>query len=356
MKRLSNIELLRCTAFLMVIFIHVSTSGLFIDNGIKLYSVSWYYSTFIRNLVNPAITLFILISGYVTYKNKEKFSIRKQIKKIYIPIAIYMPFFIYVHVQLLGLNINSFIEIFKIFISLDGIVHHLWYVVSYTFILFLIPLMISGIDNLNKNKIRSIIIYGLSVIGISELINIVFSIGSFKCMFSNYVLYMLMLFITGSYIAKYDVKIKKKNLLLIILIALLSNYIIFYILNSKTGSEINFATIDNNFNILNIIQSICIFLFFKNLTINSSVINNVSKYTYGGYVIHTFYIFSLQKFFPFLNYVRYNSYFIFDILFVLSVAICSLCTEYIRVKVFLLIDKKLKSRRIYGKKENFDFI
>ena len=330
-SRESNIELLRIIAFLMVVFIHVSTVGLYIPHGITHSTkLSWYYSTIIRCITNPAISLYILISGYLLSK-KNEINVCKNLKRLFIPLLIYLPFFVYAYIDLYSkTNINPASQIFVDFITLSGMFHHLWYIFAYTFIIFISPIVLNAITSVDRKKIKIILILCALFIGVSNIIGCLFNIGILKGMFDNNVLYLMIMYMIGLYIGTYNVKYPKKVLIILILLCFSINYYIFYCQNNNMSGYLNLSMIANNFCITNIIASICIFLFFKDISFNNKIINKIAINTYGAFIIHTFYILYLQRILPFTNYVRYNNYFIYDILFVLLVSTCSILTEKAR--------------------------
>lgn len=341
MKRKSNIELLRILAFIMVIFIHVTEVGLVIPNGIESHSYTWYYATIMRAFVQPAVTLFILISGYVVYFNREKYSIKKNIKKILIPIIMLTPLLFVVNILVYGLSINTAVGFLSEMITFTGVYHHMWYVAVYLFIILITPMLINGIERYSKKNYTILLIIMYILIGITELINIVGQINCFQGMFSNQIIFFIAIFLTGYYINKYNVRMKKIINFILYIILFYVRYKIFLHYN-PINAPLNFTIIANNFNILNILCAILIFLFFKELkTKENKIINHIAKLTYGAYIIHTFYIFYNQKFIPFTQFVKNENYYLFDIAFVLSVAICSLFTEEVRNLIEIAYKKML---------------
>lgn len=345
MKRENNIELLRIIAFIMVVFIHVTPNGLTLPDGIAFHSTSWYYATLIRCLVNPAISLFILISGYVTYFNKDKYSIKSTLKKLLIPLAVYLPVLFSINIMLNGWTWKSVLDNFYMIITITGPFHHLWYIYAYVFVIIFTPFIIGGIEKYNKKNDKGwlLVVILLGIVGITEILVSVFNIPAFNLMLSNNIVYLTLMFMAGYYINKYDFKISNKSAyILIYVVTFIINYLIFFKIN-KYGEPFTFVTIANNFNIFNIIQSITIFLFFKELNIKKLNIYTVSKYSYGAYLIHTFWIFYIQKYYPFLSYVKESNYYLYDLFFVFLVVVASLLTEVLRkgiVKIYKLLLKR----------------
>ena len=344
MERKSNIELLRILAFIMVVFTHITPVALTIPNGIASHSYSWYYATLIRCLVTPAISIFVIITGFVCYFNKEKYNVKKTLKRIFIPLLVFIPLIFTINM----LESNSLHEAVKSFLNmvlwLNGSLHHLWYIVAYTFLIIITPILIKGVEAYNKKQFTIVLLTLYILIGGSELITILKNINVFNGMFRNNLVYFITMFLTGYYINKYNIKVKKIVTFIIGIIVIYINYKIFLI-NNPINTTLNYMTIANNFQILNILQSICIFMFFKEMNIgNINIVNCISRLTYGAYIVHVAFIYYNQKIFPFLQYVTYKNYYVYDIAFATSVVICSLITEGIRqliIKFYKIIKNKI---------------
>jgi len=340
MERKSNIELLRIIAFLMVIFIHVTPTGLTIPEGIESHNLSWYYATFMRGICGPAITIFIMISGYFGYTNKEKYSIKKMLKRVLIPLICLSPLLFMINVMVSGFSIETIKQFINMGLTLNGSFHHLWYIVGYIFIIIITPLLTKGIESYSKKNFTLLLLTMYILIGISELVQILEGIVIFRGMFSNNLIYFITMYLTGYYINKYDLKVSKIISFIMIILITGINYEIF-LRENPINAPINFMTIVYNFQLFNMLLSISIFLFFKLLKMKSyKGINYIARLTYGAYIVHVFYIFFNQRFFPFLQYTNEKYYFICDIGFVIFVAICSLLTEGIR-QLLVTIGKKI---------------
>ncbi len=349
MERKSNIELLRILAFVLVVFTHITPVGLTIENGILSHSFSWYYATVVRCLVTPAVSLFIIISGYVTYLSKEKFDTKKTIIKLMIPILCFLPLLFVINILETKSSIEALKQLGEMIMQLTGQFHHLWYIVAYMFIVLITPIIIKGTENYDRSKFFVLLITSYILIGIGELIEIFTHKLLFQGMFRNNILLFLVLYLTGFYIAKYNVTVKKFISGIIVGALLLIEYIIFW-KNNPINMPLKYMTISNSFQLFNICISIFTFLFFKEIKKEKiKIINKISKLTYGGYIIHTFYIYFNQKIFPFLKYIHYDKYYLYDICFTVSVIVCSLITEKIRqiiIKIFRKYKDKLTKKNI----------
>ena len=328
----SNIEILRIIAFLMVCVIHI-TSVVLVDNLLVKNSLNWYYAIIMRSIAAPAICIFIIISGYLTGKKYEK-NPKAPFKRLFIPLMCYLPVLIYVDYKIT----NSIVLTINNMISFTGYFYHLWYILVYSVIIFIIYNLKKYIK-LNKKSYLKIIFFMLGIITISSTIMNIFNINIFYNYFANNIfIYMLILYFFGIIVGNYDIKFKKKYSLIVYLLSILSNILIYI----NFGEILTFIT--STTQIFNCVSAISLFMFFKDINIKSSkFINWIGSLTFGGYIIHVFFISYLQKIFPYLLNVKKTNYFIYDLLFILFVAAVSLITEQTRIWIVNIIKKVCKN-------------
>ncbi|EUJ18470.1 acyltransferase 3, partial [Listeria grandensis FSL F6-0971] len=71
MERKDNLDLLRCLSILMVIVIHVSATHL-LGNATQM-NTNFAIANFYDSISRTAVPLFILLSGYFTLSQEQKF-------------------------------------------------------------------------------------------------------------------------------------------------------------------------------------------------------------------------------------------------------------------------------------------
>lgn len=331
----SNIELLRIFAFFFVCVIHVTcilidTNGLLID-----HSVSWYYSSFIRFIAAPAVPIFILISGYINSLNKKNYN-KIPFKRLFIPVLFYFPFLLINNIIPTGKSImESVLDI----LNCTGAFYHLWYIFTFIFIIIIFSFIDKNVLKSDTIQFKYLIIM-LMILGINHAFVVLFNIHSIMRVISFDFLYLLLLYFLGYIIENSKISFKKVNLIILFLFNVILSYFIFLVIN-RTGNTVDIRFITDLYSFPNILNAILIFLFFKDLNIDSKFINKLGSLTYGAYVIHIFFIWLLQTKFHYLSFVGKNFYFIYELLFILLVMICSLLIEYFRQIIF----KKIIYRR-----------
>lgn len=327
-ERKSNLELLRILLIIMIIALHYNNSrmgGVF--GNVKDGTFNYYLSNFIESLSIVAVNTFILITGYFSNK-KDSVKVSKIINLFYI-CAVYG---ILIFVVYLAFTKNISFEILKDFIKT---IFDRWFVVIYSILYLLIPYINKLINNLDKNKLKTLII-----------INTLFFYAWFT-VFTNTtikdggygIINFINLYLIGFYIRKYkdDYIPKYKTIIIYVSCAIITTLLSCF----TTRSAFAYNTI------FNLVGSISLFLTFKNLNIkHNKIINYLSTFTFSTYIIHenSFITkFLYRTIFKCDKY--YNSKFIIiNFLYtVIGIYVICIIIEIIRRFIMKKIDKKIDS-------------
>lgn len=334
MKIKSNIELLRVVLFLMVVSIHVTTYGLvLVTGGYEAESLSWFYASFMRLLVAPAVIGFILITGFLMVN--KNFEARKYIKKLSIPFLIYFPvLLLFDYSTIYGDILSRITFVFNDVFSLVGAFYHLWYIVVLIILALFIPYINKLLLYCSKKQHLQLVILLLVISTINSTISLFSTHQFFTGLLGvgSRIFLFIAIYVSGAYFGKHEIKIKKKTSLLgfITIPLFIFLYCVFY--SKKT--TLSYAEISSIFIVL---QGIFLFLFFIKLEINNKFINNMGGLVYGGYIIHVFFISFLQKFLPFTTFYNDRYYFLIDLFFIFLVVGLSLMTEFIRMRAYVIL-------------------
>lgn len=321
----SGIELLRIIAFFMVCSIHITSVGI-VTNQISDHSIAWYYATLMRTFVAPAVTIFILIGGYVQSLS-EKYDVKIKFKRILLPLMFYIPVLISYSLEQGTTLMETFLNLLNVF----GSFYHLWYVVVYLLIIYIFCNIKPRI-NLTKRVYKKLIIPLLMITVVSKSVFVFFGVANFFDYLCNKLIFYFLIYCIGYGIGKYNIKVKKIYLFLIFCFSLLIEYLLF-LNHNPMGSVINLSISVDTMQIFNVINGLCLFLFFKDLSFNSKAVNFLGKLVYGSYLIHIIFIYYGQNIFPYLSYVDSRFYFVYDMLFICFVMLCSFVVEFIRIKI-----------------------
>lgn len=336
-ERKSNFELLRIICMVMIVILHVLGHG-YGFKSINIYSSNFFVVNFIKSLSIVAVNCYLLISGYFGINSIINL---KKIKKIYIQVLFYSLFISLSFLLMKIKNINRYIAL-QMFLPITMKVW--WFITNYLILYLISPYINKIVKSLSFKEINKllIILFGVFIIWSSLII-----IGNPIDNSGGYSLYnFIYMYIIGAYINIYFHD-KKINKLVFLFIYLILSFIlsIFNIYISRVkGADLTIYS----YNFLPVfLSSISLFLFFKELNIQSKLINKISSLTLGVYLIHD-HPFSREYIYEFLGYERSfnkSNFFIYTIIIVLIIYIMASIVEYFRQILFMKI-LELKNYKI----------
>ena len=279
-KRKSNIEIIRIIAMFLIIMSHYSLySGFNWENVVGITSNKVFMNTFFE-FGTLGVSLFIIISGY--FYDKNKLNVYKVVRLI-LQIFIFSIIGLMIGIIIGDDNLNTKNIIKSIMPTTFGLY---WFATCYVLILLFSPFIKVIIDNLSKKDLKLVI--SLMVI-IWYLITMIPGAKTF----GNEFIWLIVIYIIGAYIKKYNVNILKNNririITIIVITILLSTFmIIIELLSQKLSILENFIQYFNNIQSpFILILTILIFNIFKNINIKNNIyINDVASSTFGIYLIH----------------------------------------------------------------------
>lgn len=198
-----------------------------------------------------------------------------------------------------------------------------WFVTNYILLYISIPIINILIKNLNKTQYKLILIIGVTIFSVCPTMNV---LTAYK---SNYV-WFIILYLTGAYIKKYNVKIKHS---LLITIGTIGLYLMFFFLNFGAFTL-------GRFNFLFYIMAVMIFNFVANKKEKSNIIiNQISISTLGIYLIHeNIFIRNSIYNYPISDiinaYIQTGWFWIYMLLLVFSIYI--ICLGIDQLRIFLI--------------------
>ena len=276
LKRNYNLDLLKIVSIFFVVILHYnnpSMGGLLA--GAQPGTTNFFIAYFTEIITIVACNLFVLISGYFLCKNNEI-----KIRKI-VDIIILLVFYgvvIYIISIFRGLTVFNSETLKSMFLTIDD----RWFINVYLLLYILHPYINKIISNINKKQHIMLILICVfffslwsSILEPQGILNLNSFVSDNGYGITNFV----MLYFIGAYIRLYhDNKKINKLFLLAIYICLTSlGTVIFY----KYPNAIGY-----NF-IINIINSVIVFLFFKNLSLSKGkIISKFAECTLAIYIIH----------------------------------------------------------------------
>ena len=349
--RNSNVEILRIIAIILIIVSHFATHGFLLQDS----SVPFSYNKILLNLFQfgggIGVNLFVIISSW--YMLNSKFTFKKLMKICgatwFYSIIIYL---LFAFVLTPETNLNNKTIIYTLFPIL---LKRNWFITDYILLMLFTPILNIIIKNIDQQTYKKLLIG-------------ILTISCFIAGFIHQILpeisanlsWFIILYLLIGYIKNYvDLKFTKSthNLrvsIIMILVCFLS-VVIFNLLGYKLNSGFllnHAATFSHYNNIIVLILSIELFLFFIKLPIfNNSIINIVSSTTIGIYLIHDNSlmrpyiwktIFNVQSFY-------YNRFLVLYMIFaVLSVFIICSIIDIIRQNTIEKVWMKFINHLEYG--------
>ena len=357
-ERMSNFELMRIISMFMIVVWHVITRNELVRNTSGTVSlVLSFLQFFLAVLVNS----FILLSRY--FQVDKKIKIKKVIDLLFTS-WFYRCLAVIIFVSL-GLVTFSYVDIIKEISFLD-ITDNYWFINLYIALYLLAPFLNTMIKNFDQKGHRRCLITMTILFSIIPIItngknidNTGFSIIPF-----------IYLYLIGAYLRKYPLKdnwnfkrYSKEKFKTIILCLGITCFVLNFMLSSFSKYLLTFDNELINYigttlsyaealysNPLVLIQSIAYFVFFENTVIKNKVINKISTYMLGVYMIHENKLVRTHIY-EFLN-ISENVNPLVAVLIVLGYALVIFILCIIIEALRTLIVKFLKKRRFFVKCEN----
>lgn len=281
LHRDTNFELLRIVAMIMIVALHFNCHGK-VMYYVEPFSKKYYYTFFIEYACLIAVNLYVMISGY--YMIKSKFKIKKIIK-LEMQVLFYS---LLIYLLLVVLGQVKFSKTELINSLLPTITNRYWFVTAYIGLYLLIPFINKIANSLTKKEY------------ITLLVILTFTLSIVKTIYpANYIMngsgivWFIYLYLLAGYIRIYfDKKVNKYKLLFLYLATIIIQIVIRNIsLKSQITTIKDYAeTSYNNSWFYTLIETLAIFLIFKNIKIKNEKINKaitkIAPLTLGVYLIH----------------------------------------------------------------------
>ena len=279
-NRQSNVELLRIISMLFIIIFHyVYKSGYNFETlNYNSFIVKTFY--FFGEL---GVNLFILISGY--FLINSKFSMKKLIKLV-IEINFYYVFSVVIEGKLNHITLTTFMDYYQLFFAV--ILNRYWFATAYVLLYILSPYINKFIHSIEKETFLKLL---MTVIFLWSIIPTTFGIiynNTESLLFYNRFIWMIVMYLIGSYIRLYDIKnLKRKSIMIATITFAFMMLSIFFIYKFEKVIKLEPAYFWKPNSIPMLILSISVFEIFINIKIPySKIINVFASTTFGIYLLH----------------------------------------------------------------------
>lgn len=281
-KRNVNLDLIRCTALICVLSVHFLLNNGFYKETIQ--GSRMYFMTIMRTGLMVCVPLFLLLSGYLM--NQKILS-----RRYYLGIIKIIGVYILVCITNILLNIfyrHQDITLVQAVLSILDFtaIRYSWYIEMYIGLFLIIPFLNLVISGLYSKKHMQILIITMLILTTLPSMTNIFGRDIVADWWKN--AYPITYYFIGAYIRKYDIKIKpKKNLLMLITVILFSGlfncYMSFGLVFQK-GEHVQWQSIQN------VLSAVLLFILIKDLnlekwpnTIKKAVVK-ISELSLGIYL------------------------------------------------------------------------
>lgn len=296
MNRENNFDLLRIFMAFYVVLLHTSASYW---DTYTTFSKNFIIMSGLNFLTRCSVPVFFMISGYfMLRKDLSVYEILKSTARIYMLYLIFT--FIFAIKELNGeYTFKKFIECI-----INGY-YHLWFLKNLTWAYLFIPIYKSVIEYKNGIYVKYVIVlflvFGIIKYNIQNILPI-FENDIIIKLFDKFTLYgysdtTLYLFL-GYYLGNIKVNASSFKLFFVYLLVSIIGIVLESLSLIYLG-EVK-GVIFDNFGILIFLQSIFIFLAFKNLKVNYNL-SSISNLTLGIYLFHPIVLEELTHIFSFSN-------------------------------------------------------
>ena len=290
---------LRVLATISVIFLHVS-GQILIQYG-TVTGFVWWVGNLYDGSVRFCVPVFVMLTGTLLLSKKYELSefLRKRFLRIVLPFLFWS--FVYIlftyYVKLSPNQDMSPLETISWAFDLlrSGSSPHLWYIYMIIGIYLITPIISKWIQNSKENEILYFLIIWLFALIMNEPIFEKYITDVDVSYFSDFIGYLVL----GYYLSVKTFKYSKITIniiaILLIIIGVLITIAGTYYLTNRDGK---FNQYFYGYMTLNTLMvSIGIFVVFKNsiTTKNLKVVDFISKYSYGIYLVHVLVLFYLSK-------------------------------------------------------------
>ncbi len=289
-KRIVGLDLVRVVAIVLVISLHFILHSNYY--AIPLRGIGMFLLTMYEWLVLPCIGLFLMLSGYFSYKVKINKDYFYKIFKIIISYLLISIIAIIFRCVYLNEDISFFTGIMKILnFEADG---YAWYVEMYIGLFLLMPFLNMIYDELKTRNKRKILILVLVLITSLPPTFRFFVPSNFGYDFlPNHwlLLYPFTFYFIGKYLKDYPLKLKLRFKLLILFIVLLVQSSLCYFNNyGELYPGVWFGFNDcGHFNLFTLIVTVMIFEIFAHVDIKNKyskkIISIISLVTFEMYLV-----------------------------------------------------------------------
>jgi len=307
-QRLDYFDFLRALAIISVVLLHSAAPLLYEFNYISI--IDWQIANIYDSLTRWCVPIFLMVSGYLNINSPHRTTIfyKKRFTKIIIPF-VFWGIFYYLFSLYLNPNIYLFpalldLHTYTIFLKqlvFGPVYYHLWFLYSIIILYLLNPMLKELLNRISTRTLSYFVIIYFFLISGNNILNSLFDIGINTSGLANSVGYFTYGFLfIGYYLLGYLLgQVEKIDKVILNFVGVLSIVITIagtYVITLKNDGIFN-AFFYHYLNFNTVFVSVWVFLLLKiKNPKKNKLISNISKYSFGIYLVHVFVIDLLNKY------------------------------------------------------------
>ncbi len=341
LQRNYGIDLLRILSMFAVVYIHAFGEG-GIGLTVAQFSSNYYCYLVLRFLSEFAVDAFGMITGYVMFYSKPRFSklVMLWFEVLFYSVSISVLFLVFDP----GMANNLRKEIYLMLLPVGT--NRYWYISCYFCMYFLIPVMNAGVNFLSRDEMKKVLISLFVLISVIGNLN-TSRTDAFHMNYGYSAAWLCYLYLAGAYFRKYETASRIGYVKLLAgIIACVLVTVLFKVNMDQNRWRLEY-TLDwmliSNVSVTFFLLAVCMLLLFSKLHIPEKltrVIAVISPATLGVYLIHvhpliwkrlfsgSFKIFANSTWYIMVLQVTFWSVFIF---------VSSLLIDLVRIRLFKCI-------------------
>lgn len=275
-ERLSNFELLRIIAMLLVLIVHADVFPFGLPSEIK--STNDIVRLFFQCLSVTCVDIFVMISGWFGINPNMKGFLKFIFQWLYFSIGIYI---VMVLCGRLPLNGEGIINCFML--NQGGY----WFICSYLVLYILSPILNSGVESLNRKQYKWMLISFFAFVFIYS-----WCFLQHEFLHGNSAIFFVGLYLLARFVRKHQPSFSalSKNIYIIsffIIIILNTFILISTILLHRGGIPVRMAMFYET--PTTILAALILIIYFSKIHFTSKLINWVASSCFAVYLLHTHY-------------------------------------------------------------------
>ena len=246
-------------------------------NVYDFHNMNFPISLFLKGSFAVAVNAFVLISGYWGIRFKWSRLLKIDMQTVFYSIVLL------VVAIMLGWHTIDFRYDFLLLFPV--LFKQYWFITCYVVLYLISPLLNQWSKSLEKNRYKSLLVYGALIVYLWPTINFLFNASQFiddaGYGIINFIyLYMLGMYLSHHYVDRYSVWTYWTGYVISVVLLFFAQYGLSWILGFEFSSWISYNTM------FVFVGSLCLFLVFKNMHFSSSWVNTVAKPCFAVYLIH----------------------------------------------------------------------